>query len=197
MRRLTAFVLTFVVGLLAACAPALPLAQAPAPAPAAEETAAPYVPTPTSIVDEMLTLAGVGPNDVVVDLGSGDGRLVISAVTKYKARRGFGVDIDPALVRLANENAAKAGVADRVQFFERDLFATDVTAATVVTLYLLPTMMDKVEAKLRAELKPGTRIVSHDYPFPTWAVTRTKELDVPEKIRISGTSFTRLLFYRK
>jgi len=195
MWRLTASTFTLFVGLFAACAPVLPLAQAPAPA--TVEPGAPYVPTPASIVDEMLVLAGIGPEDVVVDLGSGDGRLVISAVTKYKARRGFGVDIDPALVKLANENAAKAGVADRVQFFERDLFATDVSAATVVTLYLLPSTMAKVETKLLAELKPGTRVVSHDYPFPTWAVIRTKELDVPEKVRISGTSFTRLLLYSK
>ncbi|MBA3508206.1 MAG: methyltransferase domain-containing protein [Betaproteobacteria bacterium] len=195
MWRLTASTLALFVGLLAACAPVLPFAQAPAPA--MVEPAAPYVPTPASIVDEMLALAGVGPNDVVVDLGSGDGRLVISAVSKYQARRGFGVDIDPALVKLANENAAKAGVADRVQFFERDLFATEVSAATVVTLYLLPSIMAKVETKLLAELKPGARVVSHDYPFPTWPVTRTKELDVSEKVRISGTSFTRLLLYSK
>jgi len=195
MWRLTASTLALFVGLLAACAPVLPLAQTPTPP--TPEPAAPYVPTPASIVDEMLTLAGVGPNDVVVDLGSGDGRLVISAVTKYQARRGFGVDIDPALVKLANENAAKAGVADRVQFFERDLFVTDISAATVVTLYLLPSTMAKVETKLLAELKPGTRVVSHDYPFPTWPVTRTKELDVQEKVRISGTSFTRLLLYSK
>jgi len=195
MGRLAGSGLALVVGLLAACAPVLPLAQAPVATTA--EPAIPYVPTPVSIMDEMLTLAGVGPDDVVIDLGSGDGRLVINAVTKYKARRGFGVDIDPALVKLANENAAKAGVADRVQFFERDLFVTDVSSATVVTLYLLPSTMAKVESKLRAELKPGTRVVSHDYPFPTWPVTRTKELDVPEKIRISGTTFTRLLLYSK
>ncbi len=107
------------------------------------------------------------------------------------------MDIDPALVKLANENAAKAGVADRVQFFERDLFVTDVSTATVVTLYLLPSIMAKVETKLRADLKPGARIVSHDYPFPTWPVTRTRELDIAEKVRISGTSFTRLLLYTK
>ena len=196
MSRLTASTFTLFAGLLVACAPVVPLAQAPAAA-TPVEAAAPYVPTPVSIVDEMLTLAGVGPDDVVVDLGSGDGRLVISAVTKYKARRGFGVDINPALVKLANENAAKAGVADRVQFFERDLFVTDVSTATVVTLYLLPSIMAKVETKLQADLKPGTRVVSHDYPFPTWAVTRTKELDVAEKVRISGTSFTRLLLYTK
>jgi len=196
MSCVTASTFALFVGLLAACAPVLPLAQAPVTA-TPVEAAAPYVPTPVSIVDEMLTLAGVGPNDVVVDLGSGDGRLVISAVSKYKARRGFGVDIDPALVKLANENAAKAGVADRVQFFERDLFVTDVSTATVVTLYLLPSIMAKVENKLQADLKPGTRVVSHDYPFPTWSVTRTKELDVAEKVRISGTTFTRLLLYTK
>ena len=144
----------------------------------APERAAPYVPTPSGIVDEMLTLASVGPGDYVVDLGSGDGRLVITAVTKYHARGGFGVDIDPALVRLANDNAAKAGVADRVKFYERDLFATPVKDATVVTVYLLPSAMGKVEKKLRAELAPGARVVTHDYSFPSWTPKRHVELEL-------------------
>jgi SAM-dependent methyltransferase len=167
-----------------------------AQAPAAAESAAPYVPTPPNLVDHMLELAQVGPGDYVVDLGSGDGRLVIAAVQKRKARGGFGVDIDRDLVALANRNAEQAGVADRVQFRERDLFDTDVGKATVVTLYLLPRVMARLEKKLQAELAPGTRVVSHDYPFPTWVPERTIELDVPEKVRISGTSFTQLLLYR-
>jgi hypothetical protein len=167
----------------------------PAQAPAKPQVVAPYVDTPTSLVDAMLALADVGPNDFVVDLGSGDGRLVLTAVTKFKARGGFGVDIDPALVMRANENAQKAGVADRVQFFERDLFATDVSKATVVTIYLLPSIMPKVEAKLRAELKPGTRVVVHDYPFPTWRAVQVIERDSLDKIRVTGSEFTQLWLY--
>jgi predicted methyltransferase len=186
-----AFALLALTGMLVTVLPAR------AQAPAAPESVAPYVDTPTQLVDEMLALAGVGPEDYVVDLGSGDGRLVIAAVTKFKARGGFGVDIDPALVKLANANAAKAGVADRVQFFERDLFATDVRKATVVTVYLLPGIMAKVEAKLRAELKPGARVVSHDYPFPTWRAVRVVERESPDKIRITGTTSTQFWLYVK
>jgi SAM-dependent methyltransferase len=161
----------------------------------ATERAAPFVPTPTSIVDDMLTLASVGRDDFVVDLGSGDGRLVITAVTKYHARGGFGVDIDPALVKLANENAVKAGVADRVRFYERDLFTADLKDATVVTVYLLPAAMAKVEKKLRAELKPGARVVTHDYPFPTWTPKRHIELESPEKVKVTGQTYTLLWLY--
>jgi hypothetical protein len=171
-------------------------------APAAGQTAAggakpaPYVPTPWPIVDRMLTLAAVGPDDFVVDLGSGDGRLVTTAVAKYKARGGLGVDIDRELVKLANENAAKAGVGDRARFVERDLFATDIGAATVVTLYLTPEMLPRVEAKLAAELKPGARVISHDYPLPTWQPVEVVRFDLDEKRAISGTTYTQLLLYR-
>ena len=103
----------------------------------------------------MLTLAKVGPGDYVVDLGSGDGRLVTTAVSKYKARGGMGVEIDGKLVKEATANAAKTGVGDRVKFVEGDLFKANVGDATVVTLYLLPSMMGDVEAKLAKELKPG------------------------------------------
>jgi hypothetical protein len=170
-------------------------AGAAAQAPATPQSVAPYVDTPTPLVDEMLALAGVGPDDYVIDLGSGDGRLVITAVTKFRARGGFGVDIDPALVKLANDNAAKAGVADRVRFEERDLFATDVRQATVVTVYLLPGIMAKLEAKLRADLKPGARVVSHDYPFPTWRPVRVVERESPDKVRITGTPATQFWLY--
>lgn len=157
---------------------------------------APYVPTPTAIVDRMLTLASVGPGDYVIDLGSGDGRLVTTAVAKYKARGGMGIDIDPKLVALANENAAKAGVGDRVKFSEGDLFKADVSEATVVTLYLLPGMLKDVEAKLARELEPGTRVVSHDYPFPTWKTVDVVTFESDEKVPISGTTRTVLLLYR-
>ena len=164
---------------------------------ASSQTAgAPYVPTPTAIVDRMLTLAKIGPADYVVDLGSGDGRLVTTAVAKYKAKGGMGVDIDPKLVALANENAAKAGVADRVRFIEGDLFNANVGDATVVTLYLLPSMLGDVEEKLARELKPGTRVISHDYPLPSWKHVDVVAFDTQEKVAISGTTRTVLLLYR-
>ena len=157
---------------------------------------APYVPTPTSIVDRMLTLAAVGPGDYVIDLGSGDGRLVTTAVTRYRARGGMGFEIDASLVKLANDGAAKAGVADRVKFVERDLFVADVGEATVVTIYLMPGMLGRVEDKLARELKPGTRVISHDYPLPSWKPVETVTFETDEKIPISGTRRTVLLLYR-
>src|SRR6266480_1884873 len=102
------------------------------------EAVAPYAATLTLVVDAMLKLADVGPDDFVVDLGSGDGRIVIAAVTRFKARGGLGVDIEPSLVKFSNDSAAQAGIADRVKFREQDLFKTDVGEATVVTVYLLP-----------------------------------------------------------
>jgi 16S rRNA G966 N2-methylase RsmD len=157
---------------------------------------APYVPTPTPIVDRLLTLAKVGPKDYVIDLGSGDGRLVITAVAKYKARGGMGVEIDRDLVKEAIAHAENAGVSDRVKFVAGDLFAADIEQATVVTLYLLPSMMGDVEEKLRKELKPGTRVVSHDYPLPSWKPVDVVTFDTPEKVAISGTTRTVLLLYR-
>jgi tRNA G37 N-methylase Trm5 len=166
------------------------------PAAAEPVAGAPYVPTPTAIVDRMLTLAKVGPNDYLIDLGSGDGRLVITAVAKYKARGGMGIDINPELVKLATDNAQKAGVAGQASFVAGDLFAADVEKATVVTLYLLPSMMSDVEAKLRKELKPGTKVVSHDYPLPTWKPMEVDKFDSQEKVPISGTTRTVLLLYQ-
>lgn len=150
----------------------------PEPSPA---MVAPFVTTPQSVVDEMLLLANAGPGDFVVDLGSGDGRLVLAAVTRFDARGGMGVDLDMQLVRYANAKAHEAGVADRVQFHVRDLFDTDIRGATVVTVYLLPGIMGKLQEKLLAELPPGSRVVSHDYPFPSWPVDRVRSFDVPEK----------------
>ncbi|UNU27511.1 class I SAM-dependent methyltransferase [Microcoleus vaginatus] len=126
-----------------------------------------YVPTPVAVVDEMLRLANVQSNDVVYDLGSGDGRIVIAAAKKVGAR-GIGIDINPERIREANQNAKQAGVTDRVQFRQADLFQTDFSEATVVTLYLLPELNVKLRPKLLSELKPGTRIVSHEFDMGDW-----------------------------
>lgn len=127
---------------------------------------APYVPTPQVTVDEMLRMAKVGPQDVVVDLGSGDGRIVITAAQKFGAR-GFGVELDWRLNLQAVENARQAGVENRVKFLEQDLFKTDLGEATVVATYLLPFMMLRLRTVMLG-LKPGTRIVSHDFDFGDW-----------------------------
>lgn len=177
---------------------ALMLAVAALPAFAQDrkpESAGPYVPTPWVIVEEIMKLAAIGPGDYVVDLGSGDGRLVLTAVTRFKAKGGFGVDIEPQLVAQANDAARKANVADRVQFHVRDLFETPVADASVVTLYLLPTSVPKLQGRLLAELPAGARVVSHDYPFPDWPHERYVKMDVPEKVAISGTPRTTLYLY--
>ena len=121
-----------------------------------------FVPTPQEVVDAMLKLAKVTKNDVVYDLGSGDGRIPITAAKTYGAR-GVGIDIDPQRIKEATENLKAAGVGDRVKFLNADLFTTDISEATVVTLYLLPSLNLKVLPKLNKELKPGTRIVSHAF----------------------------------
>ena len=168
-----------------------------APTALAQESSrvAPYADTPDRVVAEMLAIASVGPADFVVDLGSGDGRLVISAVKAFGARGGFGVDIDERLVTHANARAAEAGVADRVSFYARDLFATDVREATVVTIYLFPGIMARVGAKLRAELAPGTRVVSHDFPFPDWTPDRVSTVATPEKKDYTGRDDAVILLY--
>jgi SAM-dependent methyltransferase len=146
----------------------------------------PYVPTPQVVVDEMLKLAGVTAKDFVVDLGSGDGRMIITAARTFKAG-GLGVDIDPRLVELANKLAKAEGVADRAKFIEQDMFKTDLSRATVVTLYVLPDFMEKLRPKLVAELKPGARIVAHDYYMSGWYPDRQFSLTVPEKVKANGT----------
>jgi len=121
-----------------------------------------FVPTPQEVVDAMLKLAKVTKSDVIYDLGSGDGRIPITAAKTYGAR-GVGIDIDPQRIKEATENLKTAGVGDRVKFLNQDLFTTDISEATVVTLYLLPSLNLKVLPKLNKELKPGTRIVSHAF----------------------------------
>ena len=131
-----------------------------------------FVPTPQEVVDAMLKLAKVTKNDVVYDLGSGDGRIPITAAKTYGAR-GVGIDIDPQRIREANENAKKAGVTDLVEFRQEDLFRTDIKEATVVTLYLLPDLNVKLRPRLWEELKPGTRIISHQFDMGTWKPEKT------------------------
>jgi hypothetical protein len=171
--------------LLALCAlPAARLARA-AEDIDSKRTGGPYVPTPQVVVDEMLRIGKVGPNDFVVDLGSGDGVIVLTAAQMLKAR-GFGVDIDPALVKRSNDEAKKRGVADRVSFQVQDVFKANIGKATVVTLYLLPDMMINLRPKILSELKPGTRVVSHDYTFNDWTPDDQYTWDVPEKEAING-----------
>ncbi len=138
-----------------------------------------YVPTPQIVVDEMLRMAKVGPKDFVIDLGSGDGRMVITAAKKFGAR-GFGVDLDPVLLKISNENAQIEGVADRARFIEQNLFETDLSQATVITSYLLPEMNEKLRPKILS-MKPGTRVVAHDYHMGEWSADEMRTLDVPEK----------------
>jgi SAM-dependent methyltransferase len=136
----------------------------------------PYVPTPPEVVSEMLNIAKVNKNDMLYDLGSGDGRIVIEAARRY-GMRGVGVDINPELVKEATDNARKAGVSDRASFVEQDLFKTDLSKATVVTLYLLPEVNMRLRPKLFRELKPGTRIVSHAFDMGDWKPERVVEVD--------------------
>jgi len=150
-----------------------------------KRTGGPYVPTPQVVVDEMLRIGSVGPNDFVVDLGSGDGVIVLTAATRLNAR-GFGVDIDPELVKRSNAEAQKRGIADRAAFYVQDVFKADIGKATVVTLYLLPNMMLDLRSKIYTELKPGTRVVSHDYHFGDWRSDDQYTWDVPEKEKING-----------
>jgi ribosomal protein L11 methylase PrmA len=134
-----------------------------------------YVPTPEEVVEAMLQVANVTKNDIVYDLGSGDGRIPVTAARKYGAR-GVGIDIDPQRIKEANENVAKNKVGHLVKILNADLFTTDISEATVVTLYLLPSLNVKLMPKLKAELKPGTRIVSHAFDMGDWKPE--KELDV-------------------
>jgi len=131
----------------------------------------PYIPSTRMNVDEMLRVGGVTPADIVYDLGSGDGRVVIAAAKDYGAR-GVGIELDPALVKLSNENARAAGVADRVLFRVGDVLTADIKDATVVTMYLLTSLVARLENRLLNELKPGTRIVAHDYGFEKWKPDR-------------------------
>jgi SAM-dependent methyltransferase len=157
--RLSAVALFFFCGTAGAAAPgALP------------DIPTPYLPSTSVAVDEMLRLASVGPGDLVVDLGSGDGRMVIAAARDYGAR-GLGIELDPKLVAESQANARQAGVEGRVTFRQGDVLAADYRDATVVTLYLLPNLVERLKPRL-LEMKPGTRIVAHDYGFSDWKPDR-------------------------
>ncbi len=134
-----------------------------------------YVPTPEEVVDAMLQVAKVTKNDVVYDLGTGDGRIPVTAAKKYGAR-GVGIDIDPQRIKDATENVQKNGVGDKVRIIQGDLFEANISEATVVTLYLLPSLNQKLMPKLMKELRPGTRIVSHAFDMGDWKPEQ--ELDV-------------------
>ena len=136
-----------------------------------------FVPTPPDVVDAMLKLAKVTSNDVVYDLGSGDGRIPITAAKKYGAR-GVGIEIDMFYLRDAIDNRAKAGVGDRVTFLNQDLFEADISQATVVTLFLLPRINQELMPKLRRELRPGTRIVSHQFDMgEQWPAEQSQDVN--------------------
>ena len=139
----------------------------------------PFVTTPDNVTRAMLDLARVGRDDFVIDLGSGDGRIVIEAAKRYGAR-GLGVEIVPDLVKQSQETAKSAGVEKQVEFREQDLFQTDLGKATVVTMYLLPDVNLQLRPKL-LDLKPGTRVVSHDWDMGDWTPDKTVTLDVPDK----------------
>jgi SAM-dependent methyltransferase len=163
--------------------------QTPATQPQERPGDVPYVPTPQAVVDAMLEVAQVGKDDVIYDLGSGDGRIVITAAQKFGAR-GVGIEINPELVQEATANAQAAGVSDRVQFVQQDLFQSDFSEATVVTLYLLPDINLRLRPQLFQQLKPGTRVVSHAFDMGEWEPEKTLEVDgrtiyfwvIPEEI---------------
>jgi SAM-dependent methyltransferase len=164
MRRLLVLLL---VALLAAFCPAAGAeegAQAP-----------PFITTPDEVVERMLRLAATGPGDLVIDLGSGDGRIVIAAAQKFGAR-GIGIELDPRLVEKSRDNARLAEVAERVSFIEGDVLVTDISQASVVTVYLLPFLIDKLQQRFLAELKPGTRVVSHAFGMVGWKPDRAETI---------------------
>jgi SAM-dependent methyltransferase len=161
-------------------------AQAQSQAWAWDDGTVPYVQTPAEIVERMMRMAEVRTGDFVIDLGSGDGRIVIEAAKR--GARGLGVDLDPSLVKLATQNARQAGVAERARFETRDIFDTDLSAASVVTMYLLSDFNKKLLPRLAA-LKPGTRIVSHDGSIGDWPADETLEMRTPEKpVGVGGIS---------
>jgi SAM-dependent methyltransferase len=184
-KSLIAFAIMLRKVVLLACALALP-AQAQQPAWSWDDGTVPFVVTPMEIVERMLRMAEVGPGDTLIDLGSGDGRIVIEAAKR--GARGLGVDLDPSLVKIATENARKAGVADRARFEARDIFETDLSGASVIAFYLLPDFNAKLLPRL-LKLKPGTRIVSHDGGIGAWPADEKLEMRAPEKsVGLGGLS---------
>jgi len=156
------------------------LAFATVPAHAQDDNFTPFVISGDTVVLRMLQMADVGPGDFLIDLGSGDGRIPITAAKRFGAR-GLGVDLDPPLVELARNNAVREGVADKVAFEVKDLFETDLSKASVVAFYLLPNVALQLRPKLLKELRPGTRIVAHDYDLGDWPADEWASIRVPDK----------------
>jgi SAM-dependent methyltransferase len=154
---------------------------------------APFVTTPEDVVERMLVLAGTGPKDLVVDLGSGDGRIVIAAARRFGAR-GLGIDYDARLVARSRENARAAGVADKVRFVDDDALQADISQATIVTVYLLPELLWKLQPRFISELQPGTRIVSHAFHMAGWAPDREETLRVTSPHPGQGATSTLYLW---
>jgi hypothetical protein len=174
---------------------AAPVTAGEAAAVEAVEPGAPYVPTPHDLVERMLELAAVGEDDHLIDLGSGDGRIVLAAA-RTRGASGLGVELRQDLVDRAQRAAERQGVADRVRFVREDLFTTALSPATVVTLYLMPDMLERLRDKLLWELAPGTRVLSHDYPLPDWRAEHVVRLEHPGKIDVTGVTRTLLYLYR-
>jgi hypothetical protein len=151
---------------------------------AENQPSVPYVPTPQAVVDRMLAMGRVTAQDYLIDLGSGDGRIVVTAAKKLGAR-GFGVDLNPVRISEANDNARRNGVTDKVAFYQRDLFETDLSQATVITMYLLPRVNLALRPKL-LDLKPGTRLVSHDFDMGDWKADDYVRLVADDKFSGAG-----------
>jgi predicted O-methyltransferase YrrM len=187
--RRTLALLVFGIGLMSTGCSQTPVANiqsestevqtpsATSPAQSSREPDVVYVPTPPEVVERMLAIAKVNRNDVLYDLGSGDGRIPVTAAQKFGIRA-TGIDINPERIKAANANAQKAGVRDRVRFLNQDLFQSKFNDATVVTLYLLPELNVKLRPQLLSQLKPGTRIVSHDFDMGEWKPEQTAQVAV-------------------
>jgi precorrin-6B methylase 2 len=153
----------------------------------------PFVTTPTEVVTHMLRMASTTNSDFVIDLGSGDGRIVIAAARQFGAR-GLGIELDGKLVIESRRNASAAGVAGRVEFVEGDVLVQDISRATVVTVYLLPWLMEKLQPRFLGELKPGTRIVSHAFTMPGWKPDRVDTVRITQRLQYHGES-TRVFYW--
>jgi protein-L-isoaspartate O-methyltransferase len=145
--------------------------------PQAEEARPPFITTPTDVVERMLNLAGTGANDLVVDLGSGDGRIVMLAAAKFGAR-GLGIELEPSLVEKSREAVRRAQLSERVSIVHGDVLVADISKATVVTVYLLPFLMDKLQARFLTDLAPGTRVVSHAFAMTGWRPDRSETMRI-------------------
>ncbi len=157
------------------------------------EWRAPFITTPDEVVERMLELAGTSAEDLVADLGSGDGRIVIAAARKYGAR-GLGIELDERLVERSRENARRAGLGERVRFGQGDVLVADFSQASVVTLYLLPDLIGRLQPRFIDELKPGTRIVSHSFRMTGWRPDRMQNIHVAERHAGQGDESTLYLW---